>query len=347
MSGNIDLERRVGDCLWQFGRADGSVIARAVRFGANGRILGHTSANELTWRMHEGCLEFVSSLGLTTTRFVNIGTSDDGRLELRGPFLHPTDNTTVHVLREVGEAPAAVDTPVPERRNLVVMRAGNNALLPSWAHAPSRNWDLAVSFYGEGQPDWGQEYFIAAKGPKWQPIYQWLTANPDLLRHYDYFWFPDDDILTTWENVNKVFCICRNFDLQLAQPALTTDSYILHPVTRQQPEYVLRFTVFVEGMVPVFRADSLRLCLPVMQEESRFGWGHDWVFPMLLGYPSNKIAIVDICAVKHTRPPGVNTDFTVANAQMRAVVQKYGAKFMDHRVIGCIFREPLPGHFAT
>ena len=135
------------------------------------------------------------------------------------------------------------------------------------------------------------------------------------------------------------------FDLQLAQPARTSDSYILHEVTRQKLDYKLRFTLFVEGMVPVFRADALRLCLSVMGEESRFGWGHDWIFPMLLGYPENKIAIVDAYSVTHTRPAGINTDINIANQQLRTIIDKYGAKFMDHRVRGCIFIDPQPGEF--
>lgn len=205
---------------------------------------------------------------------------------------------------------------------------------------------MAISFYGEGRPEWGQEYFIPAKGPKWEPIYHWLSANPEIIGRYDYIWFPDDDIMTTWENVNAFFQICRDYDLQLAQPALSHNSFVCHKVTEQDPTCLLRFTVFVEGMVPVFRSDALRLCLPVFQEESRFGWGHDWVFPMLLGYPPNKIAIVDACPVRHTRPPAINTDLEVANRQLAQVVFKYGAKFMDHRVRGRIFLEPEPGVFV-
>jgi hypothetical protein len=111
-------------------------------------------------------------------------------------------------------------------------------------------------------------------------------------------------------------------------------------VTRQQTDCLLRFTFFVEVMAPAFRADALRLCLPVMQEDTRYGWGHDWVFPKLLGYPENKIAIVDACAVEHTRPVASNTDMSLAFHEMRRISEKYGATFMDHRVRGCIFREP-------
>jgi hypothetical protein len=337
------LEQRVRNSLWEFGREEGGVIAPAIRFDARGKITGHVHHNEVSWRIDQGRLEFIASSGAISTRFVEQSVGEEGRLTLSGRF---GGGDSIFRLRELNEAPVATSEGVVARRNLVVTRAGNSALFPDWKPAASRSWDLAVSFYGEGRPEWGQEYFHAARGPKWEPIHHWLTADREIISRYDYIWFPDDDILTTWENVNDLFQVCHDYDLQLAQPALTSDSFICHAVTKQDPNCLLRFTAFVEGMVPVFSSGALRLCLPVLQEESRFGWGHDWVFPMLLGYPPSKIGIVDACPVKHTRPPGANTDFAMANTQMAQVVYKYGAKFMDHRVRGRIFRQPEPGVFV-
>jgi hypothetical protein len=331
---------------WLFMRGNGERIAGELTLLADGSIVGYFNANEASWRISDGCLEFLDTKGRPTTRFSETATDAEGRLELNGAFL-PGPPGARHVLRELPTGGTLVSVRASSRRNLVVMRAGDKALYPNWPTAALRNWDLAISFYGDGSVDWGQEYFLSQTGPKWQPVHTWFTANPHLLRQYDYFWFPDDDIMTSWENVNDLFDICRRYELQLAQPALTGDSYRFHEVTIEQPDYLLRFTVFVEGMVPMFRADTLRLCLPVMQEVSRFGWGHDWVFPKLLGYPPNRIAIVDACAVTHTRPAGVNTDSKLANRQLRELVTKYGAKFMDHRVRGVIFRCPLPGVVET
>lgn len=339
----VSLERRVRNSLWEFRREDGGVIAPTIRFEASGKISGHVHHNEVAWRIEGGRLELIASTGAISTRFAEESLGDDERMTLRGRF---GGGDIAFFLRELDDASVAADAKVASRRNLVVMRAGNSALFPNWAPTTSRSWDLAISFYGEGRPDWGQEYFIAAKGPKWEPIYHWLSTHRDIINRYDYIWFPDDDILTTWENVNDLFQICRDYDLQLAQPALTHDSFICHAVTEQDPNCVLRFTAFVEGMVPVFSSEALRLCLPVLQEESRFGWGHDWVFPMLLGYPPTKIGIIDACPVKHTRPAGINTDLKVANTQAAQVIYKYGAKFMDHRVRGRIFRQPEPGVFV-
>jgi hypothetical protein len=336
------LESRLRNSVWEFGRPGDPAPKPMLGFDRRGAITSYVNHNATLWRLSEGILEFVAASGVVTARFGAPEIGEDGRLTLKGRALGESGDAAARVLVEASEA----GLPIPSRRNLVVMRAGAGGLFPDWKPAATRSWDLAISYYSEGRPDWGQEYFHAAKGPKWEPIHLWLTAHPEILEHYDYVWFPDDDLLTTWDNVDDLFQICRDYDLRLAQPALTRDSFICHEVTGQQPNCLLRFTVFVEGMCPMFRADALRLCLPVMQEPSRYGWGHDWIFPKLLGYPNNKIAIIDACPVKHTRPPGANTDRAVANAQMIEIVQKFGARCMDHRVRGRVWLEPEQGVFV-
>ncbi len=328
---------------WRFGHESGPTIATELSFGPNGVLQGHASNDHLAWRLENGALEILDAYGKPSARFAETVRSPSGTLELRGHSLHAPQPALV--LRESAKPPPAPPKPVA-RRNLVLMRAGDHALFPFWRASESRTWDLAVSCYGEGTPDWGQDYFVAEKGPKWRPIHRWVTANPQWFDQYDYFWFPDDDIMTDWQTVETLFALCRRYRLQLAQAALTPESHIWHAVTRRQPGALLRYTNFVESMVPVLSAPALRLCLPVLAEDSRFGWGIDWVMPKLLGYPPAGIAIVDACAVTHTRPARINTDTAAADAELRLLTGKYGVTFADHRVLGCIFGKPQPADVA-
>jgi len=340
------IAKRLQSSWWEFGRPADTAPRPLLIFEPGGAIAGNVNRHLVQWRTRDGFVELLSAAGQVTSRFGEIELDENRRLKLKGLSLQETGEPAERVLIEAKSMAYDFGSRGAARRNLVVMRAGNACLFPEWTPTPTRSWDLAISFYGEGRPDWGQEYFHVAKGPKWEPIYLWLSANPQLLNQYDYIWFPDDDIMTTWKNVDDLFQVCRDYDLQLAQPALTDDSFRNFPVAFQDPNCLLRFTVWVEGMVPLFRADALRLCMPVMQEPSRYGWGHDWIWPMLLGYPPNKIAVIDRCAVKHTRPLGVNTDHQVANAEMSHIVRKFGARFMDQRVRGRISLSPEPGHFV-
>jgi len=203
------LDRRLRAGLWEFAFVAGPLIAAEMRFEARGRIAGHAHRNEARWRVHDDCLEFVSAAGAVATRFDRREIGGDGRLALTGRFLGEADSEVFFSLRELERRPIGLGVGVSPRRNLVVMRAGDAALFPQWTPTANRSWDLAISFYGAGTPNWGQEYFIPAKGPKWQPVHAWLAANREILGRYDYFWFPDDDIMTTWENVNEFFEVIK------------------------------------------------------------------------------------------------------------------------------------------
>lgn len=198
----------------------------------------------------------------------------------------------------------ASETAAPERRNLVVVRAGANSLHRGWL-GEGRSWDLGISsFHSDRAEDFPEaRYFSFYKGGKWDGLYQFFRENAELLDRYDYIWLPDDDISTSVDDLNRVFALTRSYGLELAQPALTPDSYFWHPITLRCALTRVRYTTFVEVMVPVLRTDLLRKALPFF-EHTKSGWGIDQMWARLTTDPRNKCAILDEIAVHHTRPVG-------------------------------------------
>jgi hypothetical protein len=191
------------------------------------------------------------------------------------------------------------------RKNLVVVRAGRNSLHPTWLEgAAERNWDLIVSVYDpEAQIEPSDDVRVVIKrGGKWDGLYV-LFADSDLLDRYDYIWLPDDDIAATKEDVNTIFDMMRRYGLEVAQPALTRDSYFTHFVCMQCPGFTLRYSNFVEIMVPCVTAGLLAKVLDDFRE-SESGFGMDTIWTRLSDDPHNKAAILDAIAVRHTRPVG-------------------------------------------
>ncbi len=198
----------------------------------------------------------------------------------------------------------------PARKNLVVLRAGDGSLHRNWLQglpsATERDFDLFVSYYGKTNNRHREdaEFWEHRPGPKWSCIADLLAENPELLERYQGFWFPDDDLDANAPTLNRMFSLFHGFDLKLAQPALTPDSYYSWPQLLQRPNVVLRRVAFIEVMAPLFTRDSLRQCLPSFGE-SRSGWGLDWVWPKLLGEAEDgRIGVIDATPVKHTRPIG-------------------------------------------
>ena len=196
--------------------------------------------------------------------------------------------------------------PSQHRRNLVIVRAGDASLHPGWLAGPGdRNWDLVVNYFGK-DPDIyrGDDVVrIDSTGPKWTPLQELLIDHPQYFKQYDYIWLPDDDLEMSKRDMNRFFEICAEHRLELAQPSLTSDSPMNHPLLINNTASRIRFTNFIEVMAPCFSAACLERVLPTFSE-TQSGWGIDWLWPPLVLNRESGIAIVDDVVIRHTRPLG-------------------------------------------
>ncbi|WP_299804450.1 DUF707 domain-containing protein [uncultured Shewanella sp.] len=192
------------------------------------------------------------------------------------------------------------------KKYLVIARVGDNSLHPRWLENAAPNFDLFLSYFGDKPNHYQAEatYYEQVKGGKWPIIHKLIENNWAFISQYDAVWLPDDDIMTDANTINKMFSLFDGFGLALAQPALTMDSYFSHSSLLRQPNSVLRYSNFVEVMVPVFSANALQ-ALKGTFAQSPSGWGLDALWPHLIENKDFKnIAVIDATAVIHTRPVG-------------------------------------------
>jgi hypothetical protein len=190
-------------------------------------------------------------------------------------------------------------------RNLIIVRAGDNSLHTDWlGDSASRNWDIIVNYYGDN-PDIFRDQSqkrIDSKGPKWPALHDVVHKHASEIAAYEYVWFPDDDLVSDIDSINRMFDICREYDLSLAQPSLTLDSIIGNPITLTNHAFKLRFTTFIEIMAPVFSQKFLQRCAASFNTNLS-GYGLDFLWPTWAETKA-KVAIIDDVAVKHTRSRG-------------------------------------------
>lgn len=194
------------------------------------------------------------------------------------------------------------------KKNLVVVRAGDNSLHPGWIDCPyeDRNFDLLISYFSETayqahQPAEGVQA-VLVKGGKWDGLYKTLVSF-EQLDSYERFWLPDDDIATDCGTINRIFELSGQFGLAVCQPALTRDSYFTHMLFSRCQSFRLRFTNHVEIMVPCLNKPLLKRVLPLFQE-TMSGFGLDYIWCSFPESGAYKCGILDEVAVHHTRPIG-------------------------------------------
>lgn len=326
--------------LWGFGALGRQPYTPFLVLAPDGLIGNYCQANEDLWQIVDGRLAFMSSHGVATTIFdharseAGIVTALCGRVRLPG-------TVAFHELRRAAHpahpASGGADRKArflrvlarPRRPNLVVLRAGDASLHPSWPQdlaEDDRNWDLCISAYGQDVAQLHAQADYLTHQPyqrKFPAIHDLFFAGSPLWQ-YDRVWFPDDDLMMRWSDINLMFHLARKYGLDLTQPSLlpVPGCFITHGITAQRPASILRFVDFVEIMCPAFSLRALRLCLPTFRDNiSGFGLDHLW--PSLLGGPRARMAIIDATGVIHTRPLGQNYNVRSAIAEEAALLNAY------------------------
>lgn len=204
-----------------------------------------------------------------------------------------------HALVGVREETAMSTT----RRNLVLARVGDRSLHRHWLiDGGERSWDLQLNAYGNGAAQLEDQDLptVIDHGTKLDSIARHLRAHPQLLEQYDYVLLPDDDLLMSAGDIDRVFAIMREHDLTVAQPSLTIDSFIDYAIFLHCPQFKLRYTNYLEGMACCFKASYLRELLPLF-ERYVSGWGISHVWTLLMPDPAYRAAIIDEVPMTHTR----------------------------------------------
>lgn len=195
------------------------------------------------------------------------------------------------------------------RRNVVIVRAGLNSLHHGWLDLPyeQRNFDIIVSYFNQEAYDRhsaedGVHAFFCPGG-KWDGLFKTLSWMKSSFAEYDYYWLPDDDIAAEAQSINALFEVMARDRLAVAQPSLTADSYFTHFIFINCPKARLRYSNYIEIMVPCLARDVLEAMLPHFNN-SMSGFGLDYIWCRLPILGQRRAAIIDEIQVRHTRPVG-------------------------------------------
>lgn len=209
------------------------------------------------------------------------------------------------------------------KRNCVISAVGKNSLHRMWTKG-DEDFDLHLIVYDDSLEQFRHDakYACHIKGYKLKVIYKYLEANPQFKDMYDYFFLPDDDILMDTVTINALFEAMKRYDLKIAQPALRM-SYYTWPHTLYDRYSRLRYTNFVEMMVPCFCREALQKVLFTFNENET-GWGTETHWPLLIDASPRDMAIIDEITVIHTHP--IQSGQAIHKKELSAYLDKFGLK---------------------
>ncbi|KAL6776593.1 hypothetical protein ACKKBG_A21770 [Auxenochlorella protothecoides x Auxenochlorella symbiontica] len=133
--------------------------------------------------------------------------------------------------------------------------------------------------------------------------------------------FIDDDLeLAGGEVLNTALAVFEAFDLLIAQPSVCNEpgSWTPYRALFTVRSMVLRYVNMVEIMAPIFEMEMFdRMVRPTLFD-AYFGWGLDWLWPALLSYPPDKVAVIDEVCVYHPKTDRKNSALYKLEAPMTA-----------------------------
>lgn len=170
---------------------------------------------------------------------------------------------------------------------------------------------------------------------KYPGIYKELTARKRL--NYDYYFMPDEDILLTSDDINKIFALMYDFGIDLAQPSIEKSdvSFLSWEQFVHKDGLDIIYTDFIEVMCPCFSKRCLDLCLETLPK-SISGWGLDLVWASIAKKNNLSTAILNGVVAKHTRPVGKGTLYAVLKSnglrpsqERKRLMREYGISSIE------------------
>lgn len=178
------------------------------------------------------------------------------------------------------------------RKNYVIVSVGDGSLHRQLCY-DTANFDLHLLVYDDTYNKYlGDSKFVCKlKGYKMDMSFQYFQMHPQFIEQYDYFLLLDDDIQISVDSVNKLFELMKEYRLKIAQPSLS-NSYYTYEHTLHNPMCTIRYTNFVEMMMPCFSREALMAVMDTFEEHVRW-CGIEYHWPLLINSNKRDIAIVD------------------------------------------------------
>ena len=155
---------------------------------------------------------------------------------------------------------------------------------------------------GPGKPKKSISPYIRIIHSTYKPRMELLNRLAGMidLDKFDYLIVTDDDIVLQKNFLDTFISLQTEFNLALAQPARTHNSWFDHPIVLQNKSTHARLTNFVE-IGPLFSVSKCLLphILP-FDTTCSMGWGLDYIWPVIVKKLNLRMGIIDVTPVDHS-----------------------------------------------
>jgi len=183
--------------------------------------------------------------------------------------------------------------------NFVFSSVGDNTQFDSLWINDNMDYDIYVIYYGDDNEIYNKykskvKFIEKRKGSKFQNFKYFYDNYRDIINRYERFFILDDDIIFNVTDINNMFKISKQYNLDICGPSFLPEGKIVHKITKHKPNVILTYTNFVEVNVPLFSKIALDKLMNIL-DYSLIGWGIDYLYIICNGINKKKsYAIIHI-----------------------------------------------------
>ena len=176
--------------------------------------------------------------------------------------------------------------------NFVFSSVGDNTNFDSLWIDPNMEYDIYIIYYGDNDEIFNRykekvKYIDKRKGSKFQNFKYFYDTQIDIINRYDRFFILDDDIIINVNDINNMFKISIEYNLDICQPSFLPSGKISWKITEHKKDILLTYTNFIEVNTPLFNKTSLDNLMKVL-DYSLIGWGIDLLYIWANGIDKDK-----------------------------------------------------------
>jgi hypothetical protein len=166
--------------------------------------------------------------------------------------------------------------------NFVFSSVGDNTSFDTLWIGKNMNYEVYVIYYGDDEKNYNKykakvKFIEKRKGSKFQNFKYLYERYPNIIDKYKKFFILDDDIIFNVPDINKMFEISIEYNLDICAPSFSEKGLISHPVTKHVANVLLTYTNFVEVNTPLFNKTALAKLMNVL-DSKLIGWGVDMLY---------------------------------------------------------------------
>ena len=167
-------------------------------------------------------------------------------------------------------------------KNFLFSSVGNNTDFDSLWINENMNYDIYLIYYGNNDDIYNKykskvTFIEKRKGSKFQNFKYFYDNYINIINKYDRFFILDDDIIFNVNDINGMFKISRQYNLDICAPSFSQKSKLSYRITLHKPKTLLSYTNFIEVNTPLFNTNALHKLMEKL-DYSLIGWGIDFLY---------------------------------------------------------------------